>query len=70
LPGSLKNVNDHNDLAFGPVPAKRPAMNKIINKFNEGFEKFETWFNDKFGWFFTNGMKQIEEPRNNSGLNA
>lgn len=22
--------------------------------------KFETWFNDSFGWFFVNGRKQSE----------
>ncbi len=23
---------------------------------------FESWFNDKFGWFFTNGNKQGSIP--------
>lgn len=22
-----------------------------------GLGRFERWFNDRFGWFFTNGMK-------------
>jgi hypothetical protein len=25
-------------------------------------ERFERWFDRRYGWFFTNGMKQ-EEPR-------
>lgn len=23
---------------------------------------FEDWFNDRFSWFFTNGMKDVENP--------
>ncbi len=23
-------------------------------------QQFELWFNEKFGWFFTNGMKSVE----------
>ncbi|WKZ65846.1 MAG: hypothetical protein QY325_13880 [Flavobacteriales bacterium] len=23
-----------------------------------GFERFAAWFDHRFGWFFTNGMKQ------------
>lgn len=29
-------------------------MKKIINS----FDKFGKWFNRKYYWFFTNGMKQ------------
>lgn len=26
-------------------------------------ERFERWFNHRFGWFFTNGMKDREHRR-------
>lgn len=27
-------------------------------------DRFERWFNDRFGWFFTNGMKgRTRRPR-------
>ncbi len=29
-------------------------------------QQFENWFNEKFGWFFTNGMKAIENQSANS----
>jgi hypothetical protein len=25
---------------------------------SRAFERFERWFNRRFGWFFTNGMKR------------
>jgi len=28
------------------------------------FEKFEGWFNKKFGWFFTNGRKKQYGKKN------
>lgn len=31
-------------------------MKSIITRLHQ----FESWFNQKFGWFFTNGMKSAE----------
>lgn len=31
-------------------------MSTLIDKFRQ----FEDWFNKKFAWFFTNGMKQAD----------
>ena len=36
---------------------------KMMELIKTALEKFELWFNNKFGWFFTNGMKQMEEER-------
>jgi hypothetical protein len=35
-------------------------MKSIIEKLLH----FEGWFNAKFGWFFTNGMKKAENQTN------
>ena len=35
-------------------------MKTVINF----FMKFELWFNEKFGWFFVNGQKAIQERMN------
>lgn len=31
---------------------------KMIDHISTAAIRFERWFNRKFGWFFTNGMKQ------------
>ena len=36
-------------------------MNNLLEIVKNSFDRFEEWFNDKFGWFFTNGMKKVEE---------
>lgn len=41
----------------------KPALMKHVFKF---FKKFELWFNHKFGWFFINGQKAIQEGMNNT----
>jgi hypothetical protein len=30
------------------------------------FDNIENWFNETFGWFFTNGMKAQQEEESNS----
>jgi hypothetical protein len=30
----------------------------FINYARERFARFDKWFNERFGWFFTNGMKE------------
>lgn len=32
-------------------------MGTFLFRLSEGFHRFEQWFNARFGWFFTNGMK-------------
>lgn len=31
-----------------------------MKSLKDKFLAFELWFNNKFGWFFTNGMKSME----------
>jgi len=37
----------------------------IIQNFRDRLRNFEDWFNQKFGWFFTNGMKATEDMQEN-----
>lgn len=37
----------------------RPLFQHLLRQLAE----FEAWFERKFGWFFTNGMKQDESGR-------
>jgi hypothetical protein len=39
---------------------KSRKMKSLIEK----LQLFEDWFNSKFGWFFTNGMKKAEHHSN------
>ena len=41
---------------------RRIMANSIFN-FLSRLDRFERWFNDRFGWFFTNGMKQRKPQR-------
>ena len=36
-------------------------MKKDFNKAAGTFKQLEGWFNKQFAWFFTNGMKEIED---------
>lgn len=36
---------------------------KVMKSIIEKLQQFERWFNLKFGWFFTNGMKTIENQQ-------
>lgn len=40
-------------------------MTTALLRFSEMLDRFERWFNDRFGWFFTNGMKdrRTRKPR-------
>jgi len=35
------------------------AIFSVLN----GFDRFQAWFDRRFGWFFTNGMKQARTKR-------
>lgn len=35
-------------------------MGTFLFRLSEAFTRFEHWFNDRFGWFFTNGMKHTD----------
>jgi hypothetical protein len=49
----------HNDRhAIGVLPLKPAAMVTAFHRLLLGFERFAAWFDHRFGWFFTNGMKQ------------
>jgi hypothetical protein len=39
------------------------TMAAVMILFSDAFERFERWFNRRFGWFFTNGMKATRERR-------
>jgi hypothetical protein len=36
---------------------------RFIMIIKEAFLKVETWFNEQFAWFFTNGMKAQQEAQ-------
>ncbi len=40
-------------------------MTTVLLRFHDLLDRFERWFNDRFGWFFTNGMKdgRARRPR-------
>jgi|GEM_PF-1047591 hypothetical protein len=49
---------------------RRIMANSIFN-FLSRLDRFERWFNDRFGWFFTNGMKgdaALKDARRRSSL--
>jgi hypothetical protein len=35
----------------------KPAHMHRTNRVIAAFERFSAWFDHRFGWFFTNGMK-------------
>ena len=38
-------------------------MINALFRFAQAFDRFNAWFEDRFGWFFTNGMKsRAEDP--------
>lgn len=41
---------------------KRPMAALLITIYDR-LDRFERWFNKRFGWFFTNGMKDRRERR-------
>lgn len=45
-------------------------MRQLFQHIRQFLAEFETWFEQRFGWFFTNGMKQDQvtgaEPDNPS----
>lgn len=47
---------------YRPYP---PAMDTVLIFIQDRLDRFEKWFNDRFGWFFTNGMKdrRARKPR-------
>lgn len=36
-------------------------MAAIIQHLSQRFEALERWFDQRFGWFFTNGMKEQQQ---------
>lgn len=36
---------------------RKITMGTFLYRFTAGLSRFEDWFNRRFGWFFTNGMK-------------
>lgn len=38
-------------------------MITLLVRSMELLDRFERWFNDRFGWFFTNGMKTGSERK-------
>jgi len=36
-------------------------MPAIIHRFSQRFAALERWFDQRFGWFFTNGMKEQQQ---------
>lgn len=44
------------------------TMDTLLIYLQERIARFERWFDRRFGWFFTNGMK--ERPRRHGSLKA
>ncbi len=43
---------------------EQPAhMATFAHSVLRGLGRFQAWFDHRFGWFFTNGMKEHREPR-------
>lgn len=38
-------------------------MNRTIHRLLSMFLRFQNWFDARFGWFFTNGMKERRASR-------
>lgn len=38
-------------------------MRTLVQYVKSALLQFEAWFDGRFGWFFTNGMKQDPEER-------
>lgn len=38
-------------------------MEHVLLFFYNGLDRFERWFDRRFGWFFTNGMKHREQRK-------
>jgi len=45
------------------------SMYRPFNVIAEALDRFERWFNERFGWFFTNGMKGMRR-RDAVGVSA
>lgn len=45
------------DALSASIVHTRDAMTRLIHFFYDHLDRFERWFDDRFGWFFTNGMK-------------
>lgn len=38
-------------------------MFSLLHFLLQRFDRFQAWFDQRFGWFFTNGMKSQRTPR-------
>jgi len=38
-------------------------MFSLLHFLFDRFDRFQSWFDQRFGWFFTNGMKQRRPQR-------
>lgn len=38
-------------------------MNPLFTSIARALERFQLWFDARFGWFFTNGMKERRAQR-------
>lgn len=38
-------------------------MFSILHAILNALGRFQNWFDRRYGWFFTNGMKEYREPR-------
>jgi hypothetical protein len=45
------------------------VMFSLFIRISDRVDRFAQWFNARFGWFFTNGMKDRRPPRE-SGIKA
>jgi hypothetical protein len=47
---------------FAVVCSEAQRMFTLLQFLFDGFSRFQAWFDKRFGWFFTNGMKKQRDP--------
>jgi len=44
---------------YSTTTAVHLYVKQLLNTSLKKLKRFENWFNTNFGWFFTNGMKEM-----------
>jgi hypothetical protein len=53
--GAIRTYGSARDRSYGQE--KPASMIALLLHFGRFSRRFENWFDQRFGWFFTNGMK-------------
>jgi hypothetical protein len=49
-------------IQFAVLCSQAQRMFTLLQFLFDGFSRFQAWFDKRFGWFFTNGMKKQRDP--------